>query len=1068
MQLKLWRIASLAALNLSAVFSGCGWDQRSTSAAGATSEQLLASSRGYLYEREFAQAPALAAGATQTVVLDLEPATVQGSLVENISRHQLSEGEHKFCLGQNDPYLRRLVLEDIDGTVRVTLDRSSGCVTAVLPAGVYRMRVAHDGSAIVGAHRVAFVQSGNISVPLDDGFGNPVGGWWAMRPDPSADPSKRLGRVAAPPPTIVLVPYFYPQVQLVISDFANKQIDGNALFIFKPAHGSFDPNNTARPRLFSGDFPLNVAVNGLSDGGVLLVADLSGWTLANPTNAYPLTITDRGNNKGFFGIDIGNIGTNQPFDLDSKFRWSLDAFTNPAMIQLLFRFYPDGMIDPLRQGEVALFQQCNYGGKATVFAIDAASFTELNSSVVTLDQTTASIRLSNDTAVTLYPDAQFGGTPQIVKVDTPCLDGTPIGRNTRSIQVEPLTSVYLASSQSCVSCKLEGVDLSNADLSGTNLQNADLSGATLAKTKLHNAANLTKTNFSGAKLYCTDFSGTDDSHRVDLTQTVFSNAQYTTDFSCRASFAWTRITPQVLVPTVWRYLDLSNAAITGLSAPLSSQARPLDLSRAMLVGASLPGAVLDYATGLPNADLSGVVLTGGSLKNVNLSGTTLNGTQFDHVEATGAILTGALLQKANVQGIVLDGATGFAGANLTQVVLSGASLQGVDFTGAQLAGAKLDGAKLKGAKLDRATGLAQATLTGIDVSYASFVGTPLAGVSFQQGTLDSATGLAGPNGASVDLSGAFFNNASLKNVNLANALLYGANFTNANLENVNLAGAFLTANASANPPLRDPANFTGAHLKNANLIGAKLTGTIFNNASFYSSFNGNTPTYPCVTDITQCKKATPATGYTCSCATAVGATLTDTRFNNAYLYGVDFGGSTTTINGVSFNGAILVGANFSGANFNVDPTKSSPPDFSFAYLQGAILAGTNLTSTSLSGAFVDFGSPTNPQKGNILQILLGPAYTAFKGWEAPNLPVCVQAAYGSFTTVPTTIPTMTCPDGNILPGSGCGPTQASNTHWKSGTPISQASPPGFYQFDPTYGKADQSNACNGGTYNTDW
>ncbi len=1065
--MKLWRIALLAALSLSALLSGCGSDRTDAAVADAQTERRLASGRAYFYEREFGDAPGLAARHKQTVVLDLEPAVAQGALVENISRHRLAVGKHTFCLQPNDPYLRSLVLEDAEGAARLTIDRSSGCVTVDLAEGVYRLRIAHDATGIVGAHRVAFVQSGNVDVPLYDNQGQPVGGWWAMRPDPSADPLKRNGRVAAPPPVIALGS-FYPSVLPVIADFANKQIDGSALFIFKPWQGSLDPSNTNRPRLFNSGVQLNVT-DELDNP--LLVADVFGFTFSNPINAFPLTINGVGNNKGFLGQGLLNGDASTPFFLDSAFRfnWSTNYAPNPAIIQVLFRFYPDGKIDPLRPGEVALFQQCNYGGKAIVFAIDNASFSELDSSVITLDKTTASIRLGNDTAVTLYPDTEFGGTWQIIKVDTPCLDGTPIGRDTRSIQIEPLTSVYLASSQSCVDCKLEGVDLSNADLSGTNLQNADLSGATLAKTKLHNAANLSKTNFTGAKLFCTDFSGTDDSQRVDLTQTILANAQYTTDFSCRANLSWTRVSPQVLAPTLWRYMDLAHAAFSGLAGiPLSSQAKPLDLSRAMLVGASLPGAVLDYATGLANADLSQVVLSGASLMNVNLSNAVLNGTQLDHANATAANLTGALLQTANVMGIVLDRATGFAGANLTQVVLSGASLQGVDFTGAQLAGAKLDGAKLIGATLDRATGLAQATLTGIDLTGASLVGAPMAGVSFQEATLDRARGLGGP--TTVDLSGTFFNNASAKNVDFSNALLYSANFTNANLENVNLAGAFLTANTAANPPLRDVANFTGAHLKNANLSGAKLTGTIFNNASFYGSFNGLAPAFPCVTDTTQCM-TTPVTGYTCSCATAVGAVMTDTRFNNAYLYGVDFGGSTTKINGVSFNGAILVGANFSGADFNVDPTQSSPPNFTFAYLQGALLAGTNLTSTSLSGAYVDFGSPTNTFKGNILQILLGPSYTAFKGWEAPNTSVCVQAIYGpSYTTVPTTIPTMTCPDGNTYPAApGCGlPQAAANTHWASSTPIGQATPPGFYQFPPTYGVADQSKACNAGTYNLDW
>jgi uncharacterized protein YjbI with pentapeptide repeats/N-acetylneuraminic acid mutarotase len=346
-------------------------------------------------------------------------------------------------------------------------------------------------------------------------------------------------------------------------------------------------------------------------------------------------------------------------------------------------------------------------------------------------------------------------------------------------------------------------------------------------------------------------------------------------------------------------------------------------------------------------------------------------------------------------------------------------------------------------------------LVGVDLS-----GVDLSGVDLQGAILDNATGLAG------QLSGGLFNNASLKNVDLSNALLYGANFTNANLENASLSGAFLTNNLNANPPIRVPADFTGAHLKNVNLSGAKLDGVIFDHASFYGSFNGLAPNPPCQTDTTQCSSAAK-TGFTCSCATAVGATMVRTDFSNAYLYGVDFGRSTTIVNGVNFTGAVLVGANFTGATFAVDPTQGgAPPDFSSAYLQGVQFDPTaNLTNTSLSGAFVDFGA-TNI-KGNSMQLLLGPAYTAFRGWEAPNQTVCVQAAYESFTVVPTTIPTMTCPDSNTY-AAGCGATQASNLQWASQTPIDEASPPGWYQFDATYTTADQKNACNGNTFNLDW
>src|SRR5262249_11796124 len=151
--------------------------------------------------------------------------------------------------------------------------------------------------------------------------------------------------------------------------------------------------------------------------------------------------------------------------------------------------------------------------------------------------------------------------------------------------------------------------------------------------------------------------------------------------------------------------------------------------------------------------------------------------------------------------------------------------------------------------------------------------------------------------------------------------------------------------------------------------GAQLEGVLFDHASFYGSFSDLAPTFPCQTDTTQCPAA--KTGFTCSCATAVGATMVRTNFSSAYLYGVDFGGSTTIVNGVSFTGAVLVGANFTGATFRVDPTQDgAPPDFSSAYLQGVQFdPNGTLTNTSLSGAFVDFGAASNTYTGNIMQLL---------------------------------------------------------------------------------------------------
>jgi uncharacterized protein YjbI with pentapeptide repeats len=591
----------------------------------------------------------------------------------------------------------------------------------------------------------------------------------------------------------------------VVADGSSTQIDDTALFDFSDLRHPFV--------LAAGGLPLDLAKVDQSGDWTAVVDDppRTGTFFQNT----PLVVTDLGKYQVQLGVrrqdsSLANFFLKTTLSYPTVMVHYDQPPPDPAPVNLtvLFRFFPDGtQVGALQQGEVAIFQKCNYQGKTAVFIADTPNLAALTSSVVTLDKSAASVRLGNNTGIILYTGNGYTGTSQVVETDTPCLTARPIGNNTTSsFQIEPLAPNLLRSSNACENCQLGGADLSGLNLSG-----------------------------------------------------------------------------------------------------------------------------------------------------------------FD----------------------------------------------------------------------------------------------------FQGAILDNATGLAGTTAQPSQLSGVLFNNASLKNVDLSNALLYGANFTNANLENASLSGAFVTNNLNANPPILTAADFTGAHLKNVNLSAAKLDGVIFDHASFYGSFNGIAPTFPCQTDTTQCPAA--KTGFTCSCATAVGATMVRTNFSSAYLYGVDFGGWTTIMNGVSFTGAVLVGANFTGATFAVDPTQGgSPPDFSSAYLQGAQFdPNANLTDTSLSGAFVDFGAATNPNTGNIMQLLLGPAYTAFHGWEAPNQRVCVQAAYASFTVMPATIPTMTCPDGNTY-AAGCGPTQASNPRWASQTPIAQTSPPGWYQFDGTYTKADQSNACNANTFNLDW
>lgn len=499
-----------------------------------------------------------------------------------------------------------------------------------------------------------------------------------------------------------------------------------------------------------------------------------------------------------------------------------------------------------------------------------------------------------------------------------------------------------------------------------------------------------------------------------------------------ANFAGARLFGVIFIKT-----NLTDADFSGATFETAGVARPTDftfanLTRAKFVGAKFNGPTyFTYAT-LSCVDFSSPVsgttdLSDGSAifgdtpllidpKNCRpkFRGTTMN-CEF--------IAQWKLLDMTNAK---ITGCTDLAkGQDFSGGIYSNAAFDNLDLSGSRWHGAKLDGA------------------------------------SFQGANLDDATGLAGSQAVYAVLPQTLWNGASLKNVDLSYAQLYGANFTYANLENVNLQGAFLTSNTTAVPPIDAPANLTGAHLKNVNLAVAHLAGAVFTNASFYGTAVFRTPPATCSTDLGMCK-AMPATGATCSCATAAGADLTGTKFDHAFLYGVDFTGPNTRLNGTDFTGAVLVGANFSGATWNVDPDNhGSAPSLANAYLQGVDLHDANLTGADLTGAYVDFGAASNPTDGNIIAVLLSADYGKFVGWPASPDGICVQLNYGGrppvghFSLLPTTTK-MTCPNGRVAP-DGCGPLVATNSAWNRGTSLGSASPPGYYVNAASFDKADPAN-----------
>ena len=414
--------------------------------------------------------------------------------------------------------------------------------------------------------------------PLVDPTGTPAGGWWALRPMPAFDSTgqRRLGRLRALPPSTSIG--LLSAVRPIIADFGSQQIDDTALFSFAEAH---DPRV-----LYNGivrmDLTLDVVSADLND--ILVGKD---DTILSFFDSAPLLPVDLGHYR--MSLQTVNFNSNKPIPLflgSSRFGPSTlkalgwdpptdaSAQPRPAAFQVLFRYYPDGsQVGALNDGEVALFQECNYRGKAFVVATDLADFAALTSSVITIDRTTASVRLANNTLAVLHDGPLYTGTRTPIKADTPCL----ATRGTTSLIVRPLDRNLGVLGGDCTNCKLVGANLAQADLRGMKLDGADLTNANIA---------------------CANFSGSDNAHRVDLTRTTLTNVQLGTDPSCRTLFTWTTLDAETIPPSQWRYVTLAYADIRGLAGKvLSSESAPLDLTGAVLFGASLQDAILDYAEG---------------------------------------------------------------------------------------------------------------------------------------------------------------------------------------------------------------------------------------------------------------------------------------------------------------------------------------------------------------------------------------------------------------------------------------------------------------------------------------
>ena len=620
---------------------------------------------GIWYEADFAD-PGAAARHHHTVVVDLEPANYIGEPLENLVRYQLDVGTYRFCIDPDDEFITGFTLENDAGEVMLTLDRFNECVERDLPAGIYTKRIRHDGDEVVRKaavegeqpqNRVAFVQS--PSTPrITDNNGQPLGGWWVVAL--GSDQKTIITTSLREPPLDFCGPDDYPDpvpCPARLSEESPAGITAAQLFRFDHRmQGATVPvsmqvgvvNKTLPSPLFVffyfGADEISAHIQDKNTAGcpidVYSVWGGSGYLLATQGASLLNTACKTGtllfNDLGGYTFQLYVLEPyhTPPVKAGVYRSDSLVVISNvdwePVTLQVLMRLFrpEDGddtaaIADNLQEGEVALFEDCNYGGKMWVLGQETADFSRLSGPGFQLDNAISSVRVSQNTTAILYSDSHYQGKKQEIIADTPCLEGSTIGNNTASaLQFGKALDILISSNQ-CVGCKLAGVQLPEANLRNVDLRQADLRGANFFRAKLRKAklndavlsgddtnlnfAELRQAVLTGAKLDSASLEG------ADLRQATLTNA----DLS-GAKLSKAHIYQKIdLTRTTLDGADFSEALMAEVK--FSGSLKRTIFNRAVLVNAEFDNSVLDTAT-FNGAWLVGVNFTGAtSINSVHLT-----------------------------------------------------------------------------------------------------------------------------------------------------------------------------------------------------------------------------------------------------------------------------------------------------------------------------------------------------------------------------------------------------------------------------------------------------------------
>ncbi|MGH9693598.1 MAG: pentapeptide repeat-containing protein, partial [Bryobacteraceae bacterium] len=279
--------------------------------------------------------------------------------------------------------------------------------------------------------------------PLVDTNGNPVGGYWAIQPDPALDPQQRAGRLRATP-AFQRVFCGNANDAWVQADYTSQAMDEYSLFAFPPN------SNTNGSILAAGTF-FNACNYGDNENTAVILTVGQGYacgdfcTLVNQR----LKLTDLGNYRFQFGY-YSFWAASGPFWLNSGGPGPANTLLNlsgfplippPITLRVMFRFFPDGtQIGPLADGEAAIFQQPGFKGPTAVFAPNdypnGYNLDLLEGGATNLPGTVQSVRLGNNTAITWSLPSGAGWLPGGLKHDAD--DASEYGSIAHVIYVQKL------------------------------------------------------------------------------------------------------------------------------------------------------------------------------------------------------------------------------------------------------------------------------------------------------------------------------------------------------------------------------------------------------------------------------------------------------------------------------------------------------------------------------------------------------------------------------------------------------------------------------------------------------